>query len=69
LGLTNSKILRDAVRTKNIELLDTLRNWSNESIKKAKIRMFDENFKCIVWKYKLKLSIREHKYKDFQNFY
>ena len=69
LGLKNAEIIREAVRIKKINNLDELENWSEESIKKLRIRVLDEDFRSSVWKYKTKLSIWEHQYKDYENFY
>jgi len=69
LGLKNAEIIREADRIKNITNLDDLENWSEESIKKIKIRILDEDFRSAVWKYKTKISIWKHQYKDYENFY
>ena len=69
LGLKNAEIIREAVKIKRISNLDELENWSEESIKKLRVRIFDENFKSKVWKYKTKLSIWKHQYKDYEDFY
>ncbi len=69
LGFRNAEIIREAVRTRKINNLDELENWSGESIKKLRIRVLDEDFRSTVWKYKTKLSMREHQYKDYENFY
>lgn len=69
LGLKNTEITREAVRTKNINNLNELENWSEESIKKLRIRVLDEEFKSLVWKYKTQLSLWAHQYKDYENFY
>jgi hypothetical protein len=69
LGLKNAEIIREAVRIKKINNLDELENWSEESIKRLRVRILDEDFRSTVWKYKTKLSIWEHRYKDYENFY
>jgi len=69
LGLKNAEIIREAVRIKKINNLDELKNWSEESIKKLRVRILDEDFRSTVWKYKTKLSMWEHQYKDYENFY
>jgi len=69
LGLKNREIIREAVRIKKINNLDELENWSEESIKKLRIRVLDEDFRSAVWKNKTKLSMWEHQYKDYENFY
>ena len=69
MGLKNSDIIREAVRSKKINILDELENWSEESINKLRICVLDEDFRSKVWKYKTKLSMWEHQYKDYENFY
>lgn len=69
IGLKNSEIIREAVRSKKINFLDELENWSEESINKLRICVLDEDFRSTVWKYKTKLSIWDHQYKDYENFY
>ena len=69
LGLKNAEIIRVAVRIKKNNKLDELENWSKKSINMLRIRVLDEDFRSAIWKYKTKLSMWEHQYKDYENFY
>ena len=40
----NSKIIEDSIYFLRVDLLNNLKNWSKESIKKAKLRVLDSNF-------------------------
>ncbi len=69
LGLKNSNIIQEAVRIKKNNKLDELENWSKKSINMLRIRVLDEDFRSAIWEYKTKLSMWEHQYKDYENFY
>ena len=43
----NSKMIEDSIFFLRPDLLNNLKNWSKESIKKAKLRLLDSNFSWV----------------------